>query len=171
MLALPGHTSEQGTDNKPKTRLDRKCPIQVRIHLPPAESRLRTRLLQRRARGFFPRPAQRVHDSNAAPHSDDVRTSSTAVDAEGQNEHVSRGAAASRNEVAARELPTNGEIGPSRGRVCGLPIGDESDRNGAEQWLVVAIEHLFDRLRGAAARSINLADACMPASTAAEYSC
>ena len=34
--------------------------------------------------------------SNATPHSDDVRTGSTAVDADGQSEHVSRGAAASR---------------------------------------------------------------------------
>jgi hypothetical protein len=32
--------------------------LKVRIQLPPAESRLRTRLLQRRAHGFFPRPAQ-----------------------------------------------------------------------------------------------------------------
>jgi hypothetical protein len=39
---------------------------------------------------------KRVRDSNAAPHSDDVRTGSTAVDADGQSEHVSRGAAASR---------------------------------------------------------------------------
>jgi hypothetical protein len=33
--------SEQRTDNKPKTRLDRKSPIQVRIHFPPIVS-LRT---------------------------------------------------------------------------------------------------------------------------------
>ena len=39
---------------------------------------------------------KRVRDSNAAPHSDDVGTGSTAVDADGQSEHVSRGAAASR---------------------------------------------------------------------------
>ena len=32
---------------------------------------------------------KRVRDSNAAPHSDDVRTGSTAVDADGQSEHVS----------------------------------------------------------------------------------
>ena len=34
--------------------------------------------------------------SNATPHSDDVRTGSTAAGADGQSEHVSRGAAASR---------------------------------------------------------------------------
>ena len=39
---------------------------------------------------------KRVRDSNAAPHSDDVRTGSTAAGADGQSEHVSRGAAASR---------------------------------------------------------------------------
>ena len=32
---------------------------------------------------------KRVRDSNAAPHSDDVRTGGTAVDADGQSEHVS----------------------------------------------------------------------------------
>src|SRR6516162_8568528 len=31
--------SEQRTGNKPKIQLDRKSPIQVRIHLPPAKSR------------------------------------------------------------------------------------------------------------------------------------
>ena len=36
--------SEQRTDYKPKSLLDRKSPIQVRIPLPPAESPLRTRL-------------------------------------------------------------------------------------------------------------------------------
>jgi len=35
--------SEQRTGNKPKIRLDRKSPIQVRIHLPPAVSQGRTR--------------------------------------------------------------------------------------------------------------------------------
>src|ERR1700758_2265055 len=38
MLALPGHTSEQRTDYKPKSLLDSKSPIQVRIHFPPADS-------------------------------------------------------------------------------------------------------------------------------------
>jgi len=37
--------SEQRTGNKPKIRLDRKSPIQVRIHLPPAKSRANQRLL------------------------------------------------------------------------------------------------------------------------------
>ena len=73
----------------------RAAVLKVRIHLPPAESRLRTRLLQRRPAAFRGRH-KRVRDSNAAPHSDDVRTGSTAVDADGQSEHVSRGAAASR---------------------------------------------------------------------------
>ena len=54
MLALPGHTSEQRTGENQKRPLDRKSPIQVRIHLPPAESRVRTRFLdhgwRRRAR-------------------------------------------------------------------------------------------------------------------------
>src|SRR5580693_3616731 len=44
MLALPGHTSEQRTGKNQKPPLDRKSPIQVRIHLPPAESLLRTSL-------------------------------------------------------------------------------------------------------------------------------
>jgi len=42
MLALPGHTSEQRTGKNQKPPLDRKSPIQVRIHLPPAGSLLRT---------------------------------------------------------------------------------------------------------------------------------
>src|SRR5689334_4531324 len=44
MPALPGHTSEQRTGNKPKTPLDTKSPIQVRIRLAPAKSLLRTRV-------------------------------------------------------------------------------------------------------------------------------
>ena len=40
--------------------------------------------------------------SNATPHSDDVRTISTAIDADGQSEHVSRGAAAARVGVRPR---------------------------------------------------------------------
>ena len=44
---------EQRTAYKPKTRLDRKSPIQVRIRLPPAESRLQTRVLPRRVRGVL----------------------------------------------------------------------------------------------------------------------
>jgi hypothetical protein len=43
MLALPGHTSEQRTGNKPKPPLDSKSPIQVRIRLPSAGRPLRTR--------------------------------------------------------------------------------------------------------------------------------
>jgi hypothetical protein len=43
--------SEQRTLSKPKTLLDRKSPIQVRIHLPPARSQKRTRT---------PTPAKRL---------------------------------------------------------------------------------------------------------------
>src|SRR5271167_3996971 len=47
--------SEQRTGNKPKTPLDRKSPIQVRIHLPPAGRQQRTRppaISQRRNTGW-----------------------------------------------------------------------------------------------------------------------
>ena len=48
---------------------------------------------------------KRVRDSNAAPHSDDVRTGSTAVDADGQSEHVFRGAAGpAQNLKAGRQV-------------------------------------------------------------------
>src|ERR1700720_1729380 len=69
MLALPGHTSEQRTGKNQKPPLDRKSPIQVRIHPPPGESHVRTR----RSPTSYVKPPDRVSSETgpSAASSDD----------------------------------------------------------------------------------------------------
>ena len=73
---------------------------------------------------------KRVRDSNAAPHSDDVRTGSTAAGADGQSEHVSRGAAASR-VGSARTLAGCLSIFGQSAR-CTAYLGPEHYGSGSE---------------------------------------